>query len=338
MVLRIVSTPAVHDFPLPPALRRYRRFPLDGGLLCFDRDSGWNVLFEGEETAHFAMVAPRAVQFAITNGCNLACTFCSRDLDAASEWTAASAFSMLADLAAAGVLEVAFGGGEPLAFRGFDRLVQRLPAETPLAVSFTTNGLLFDRARIARLAGCCGQIRLSLYDDNDWRETVRRLVDGGARFGVNLLITPERSECFADTVLELAALGCRDVLLLSYNGRDRSMHLVGDRAARVAATVANLARALRGRVGLKLDVCWGERMQAVPRILAGDDCGAGRDTVVLTSDRRLSPCSFHHFSVPAPTAAAVLRAWREQRAHLRSPARDPGCARAPQFGLGATST
>jgi MoaA/NifB/PqqE/SkfB family radical SAM enzyme len=94
-------------------------------MLLFDRETGTNVLLEGEELAHLRQRAPRSVQFGITNLCNLACSFCSRDRQAQSAWTAEEAFTMLAGLARAGVLEVAFGGGEPFAFRGFTEQIGR---------------------------------------------------------------------------------------------------------------------------------------------------------------------------------------------------------------------
>jgi hypothetical protein len=72
-----------------------------------DRDTGTNVLCDGDQTRGLVPVAPRVIQFAITNRCNLACTFCSRDTGVESAWTTASAFAMLAGLAEAGVLEVA---------------------------------------------------------------------------------------------------------------------------------------------------------------------------------------------------------------------------------------
>lgn len=302
-----------------------RRFPVDGGVLLFDRDSGTNVLIDaaGEQLA-----APRSVQFAITNRCNLACSFCSRDTASASAWTHDTAFAMLSGLADAGVLEVAFGGGEPFAFRGFARLVRRLYDETPLAVSATTNGLLVTRDVLAELAGAYGQLRLSLYDDNAWRDRVRMFADAGARFGVNYLVTPDRMASLTDVVCELAALGCRDVLLLSYNGRDRALH-VTDGAA-LATTVQLLSRALPG-VRIALDVCWGERLEAVPRLFAKGDCGAGREFLVVTSDQRVMPCSFHHVSYPAATADEVMAVWREGRMGMA--ARDPGCARTKGFGL-----
>jgi MoaA/NifB/PqqE/SkfB family radical SAM enzyme len=316
----------------------FRPFPMHGALLLFDRDSGENVLLDGPETASLRPIAPRVVQFGITNRRNLACTFCSRDVAATSAWTLESAFALLSTLAAAGLLEVAFGGGEPWMFRSFASLVRRLHTETPLAVNFTTNGIALTRERLAEIAGCYGQLRLSLYDDNAWRERVSLCADAGARFGVNYLVTSARLGELEATVLELVALGCRDVLLLAYNGRDAALHLSSAEAADLAVRVRSCARrsALVG-VRLALDVCWGERLESVPRLFSKTDCGAGSEFLVITSDRRVMPCSFHHVGLPFETAADVMAIWRERQPLLSSPSTLPGCARAPGFGLGRTT-
>ena len=277
----------------------------------------------------------RRVSFnsASTNRCNLACSFCYRPLEAASAWTVESALELLAELAEAGVLEVAFGGGEPWVFPGFETLLRRLHDETPLAVSFTTNGLALTPERLRAIEGAYGQIRLSLYDDNGWVEKVGLLASSGARFGVNLLVTPERLVELETVMLRLGALGCRDVLLLSYNGPDRKLHLSPEESADLARRVALLSRVLEGRLQIKLSVCWGERLEPVPRLFATGDCGAGRDFVVITSDRKLMPCSFHQVAIPIASAADVLAIWRERAAELRGPAHMPGCARLSGFGL-----
>lgn len=127
---------AEDDIELPAALSSMRRFALDDALLLFDRRTGLTALCEGLETLGLRMRAPRVVQFAITNACNLACTFCSRDATAASGWSADEAFALLRDLDERGTLEVAFGGGEPLAFKGFSALVRRLSEETSLAPGY----------------------------------------------------------------------------------------------------------------------------------------------------------------------------------------------------------
>lgn len=324
---------AANDITVPNAFRHWRRFPLDDALLLFDRDTGWNALCDGAETAGLRQQAPRVVQFAITNVCNLACTFCSRDVTARSEWTPESAFTFLRDLDQLGVLEVAFGGGEPFAFRGYDDLVRRLRAETGLAVNATTNGRLLDDRRLTALRGCHGQVRLSLYDDIDWREQVRRLAHSGERFGVNLLLTPERLPRLEAMLFELAALGCRDVLLLRYKGADRRLQLDREAARDLDGRIAITAKALAAHAVVKLDVCFGEWLAATPRLLDRADCGAGRDFVVVTSDRRVSPCSFHQTSLPAASAAALLAAWRNDALLLQSAATIAGCARLPDHGL-----
>lgn len=313
--------------PVPPALAHLRRFPLDGALLLFDRDTGLHALCDGPETAHLRQRAPRVVQFAITNACNLTCGFCSRDLDERSLWSADDAFEVLAGLARAGTLEVAFGGGEPLAFRGFTGLVRRLHDETPLAVGLTTNGLLLTRERLREMSGCVGQIRLSLYDDNRWEEAAALLAEEGMRFGINWLVTPERLPALEATVLRAAALGAGDALLLSYNGPEQGLHLAPAQDQALGRRVAALSRGLAGRCPIKLSVCFGARLAAAPRLFPIGDCGAGRDFVVLTSDRALSPCSFHGERIPVRSAEDVLDAWRRERVALGEAAGIAGCAR-----------
>ena len=317
---------------LPACLRGMRRYALDGALLVFDRKTGVTAICDGEETRHLRRRVPRVVQFAITNACNLACGFCSRDVDEPSAWTVDSAVEILRDLSRAGVLEVAFGGGEPFVFRGFEELLWRLQDETELAVSVTTNGTRLDDALLDRIDGAYAQLRVSAYDDNDLPGTIRRLAARGARFGINWLLTPARLPRLEDELIALVELGCRDVLLLAYNGDDRSLHLAPASWAAAADRVARLARALSSRVELKLDICWGHRMAGVPQLFGVEACAAGSDFVVISSDRELRPCSFHDVALPIATAADVLRVWSAERERLASPASRPGCARSTDYG------
>ncbi|MEJ7600668.1 MAG: radical SAM protein [Kofleriaceae bacterium] len=318
---------------VPPVLRGMRRYALDGALLLFDRRTGMTALCDGEETRHLCRRVPRVVQFAITNACNLACSFCSRDTDEASAWTLGTALAMLRDLSRAGTLEVAFGGGEPFVFRGFPQLLHRLRDETELAVSVTTNGTRLDDAMLDAIAGAYAQLRVSLYDETEWRTTLARLVARRAAFGVNYLVTPARLPQLEDTVAALVALGCPDVLLLAYNGDDPALHLDRVAWADTAARIARLARVFPG-VALKLDICWGDRLAGVPQLFGVEPCRAGADFVVITSDGKLRPCSFHQLAIPVATADDVLRVWREMREPFASPAARPGCARSPDFGYG----
>jgi hypothetical protein len=75
-------------------------------------------------------------------------------------------------------------------------------------------------------------------------------------------------------------------------------------------------------------------MAGVPQLFGVEPCAAGSDFIVITSDRKLRPCSFHELAIPAASAAEVLRVWDEARARLATPAARPGCAREQDFGYG----
>ena len=170
---------------IAPSFRGYRRLPLDGKLLLFDRESGTNVLLEGDETAHYRQVAPRVLQVSLTNVCNKACAFCYRPLDAASGWRYDEMLELAHVAARWGVLELAFGGGEPTMFPRFAELLSDIWHQTPLCPNFTTNGTLLTQKLLARIEGVYGQIQISIYDDeNYWAVIERPLAALRAEYGI----------------------------------------------------------------------------------------------------------------------------------------------------------
>jgi MoaA/NifB/PqqE/SkfB family radical SAM enzyme len=310
-----------------------RRIPVDGGRLWFDPATGLSARESGDETTGLRLAAPRLVQFAPTARCDLSCAFCDQPAGE-HEWTVPDAFDLLAGLAEAGALEVALGGGEPLLFDGLPELLQRLATKTRLAVHCTTNGVALEQGALLEvLEHCLGELRLSLHPDNDWRSRIDLLVRARLTFGVNLLLTPATLPALEATLLELLDRGCEDVLLLRYVGPDRALGLDVHEARDLERRVPALHQLLAGAMRLKLSVCWGDLLGEVPRTHVGlpidgaADCGAGRDQVVITADRRMKPCSFHPFSVPIRSAADVLDAWRGWHGPARGPAGLPGCGR-----------
>jgi len=164
-----VETDPLLDFTsyLPPQLRNlpWRTHPLDGKLLLFERSSGLNVLLEGEETKHLQRLAPRTLLIAVTNACNLTCPFCYRDLASHSLWCYETLLKFCQDANEWGVLEVAFGGGEPTVFPCWAAFINELYQTTKLGINFTTNGLLL-KETFTLIASCCnfgciGQIGLT---------------------------------------------------------------------------------------------------------------------------------------------------------------------------------
>ena len=252
---------------LPPQLQKvnWKLHPLDGALLLFDRDTGINIKLEDYETSHLTRVAPRTLLIAVTNICNLSCNFCYRNLKSPSEWTYDSLMQFCQQASEWGVLEVAFGGGEPMLFPDWERLIHELYETSQLAINFTTNGMKLTDDFLQSIAGKYGNIRLSLYDTNHYEETIKLLVRNNARFGVNWLITPDELPNLERKFLYLLGLGVRDFLLLSYKGNDRTMHFNQAQYAEFATLMSKLYHATKSIAQLKLDVCWGDLLPDVPR-------------------------------------------------------------------------
>lgn len=319
---------------LPPTLRgqSWRPFPQDDKLLLFDRDSGLNVLLEGEETEGLRQTAPRTLLIAVTNVCNLTCHFCYRGLTAPSLWTYDSLLEFCQQANDWGVLEAAFGGGEPMLFPRWDEFICELYETTDLAINFTTNGTRLTPEFLRSVAGRYGQIRLSIYADNHWEETIRLLVSEQARFGVNWLISRAELDGIEAKMGRLLALGVRDFLFLSYKGSDTDLHMDAAGYRRFSDFMMKAHRKLGSGAALKLGICWGHSLPDVPRLFQGDDCGAGHDFISITSDKRMKVCSFHHASLPIETLADVRLIW-EQTHTQQNAARIGGCARLPKRGL-----
>ena len=314
----------------PTRMDGLRWLALDGAMLGFDRTSGRNVLLRGDATAHHVQTAPRVVQMALTNACNKTCGFCYRPLEAKSQWTYDSVVDFARYLDRWGVLELALGGGEPTVFPRFTELVRQLWEHTQLAINFTTNGTRLTEALLDELAGFVGQIQVSVYDDEDLDGTIERLVARGMRFGLNYLVTPARLRTLDADVLRWAEMGVADVLLLSYKGRE-ALHLDEAELASLDRRIMRLHEHLRGRLQLKVDVCWSSRLATVPQLFFDEDCRAGSLFLSVTSEREVLSCSFGTGAVPfdrfdeLPDIYAKLKG-----ARLAAPS--PGCARLPRFG------
>ncbi|MBN1430411.1 MAG: radical SAM protein [Anaerolineae bacterium] len=316
---------------LPPFLQPlpWQAHPLDGKLLFFERDSGLNVLLESDKVAHLQRVAPRTLLIGVTNDCTRACSFCYQDRAAPSLWDYPSLLEFCRGADAWGVLEVAFGGGEPMLFPRWDEFISELYASTGLSVNFTTNGTLLTDDFLHSIAGCYGQIRLSIYEDNNWEVAVDKLARCEARFGVNWLITPAWMTGIDATFGRLLDLGVRDFLLIGYKGNDTSLLLEAGDLQQLERIVVQKYEQMGASVTLKLDACWGDSLPGVPRLFTTDDCGAGDDFLSVTCDKRVKPCSFFHESVQACTIDAVKAYWEQHRL-ARTAARIGGCGRVKQ--------
>ena len=319
---------------LPPNLHdvNWQAHPLDGALLLFERDTGLNIKMEGEETAHLIRSAPRTLLIAVTNICNLSCHFCYRKLKSPSEWTYDTLLEFCQEASEWGVLEVAFGGGEPMLFPRWEQFIHELYETSDLAINFTTNGMKLTDDFLQSITERYGNIRLSLYDNNHYEDTIKLLVRNKARFGVNWMITPADLPTIEHKFLRLLGLGVRDFLLLSYKGADSSLHFNQAQIEDCSAFINKMYKALNGIGQIKLDVCWGDVLPDVPRLFDLPDCGAGDGFLSITSDKQIKPCSFHHWTMPFQTLDDVRQYWETSRKKKQA-ARIGGCGRLPQRAI-----
>jgi MoaA/NifB/PqqE/SkfB family radical SAM enzyme len=236
------------------------------------------------------------------------------------------------------VLEVAFGGGEPMLFPRWSEFICELYETTQLCINFTTNGMLLTKEFLSSIAGKYGQIRVSLYDDNEWIHTITLLADHHARFGVNWLITPEELATMEMKFLQLLKLGVRDFLLLSYKGNDPRLHLTQTHRKQLSVFINRMYEQLGKMIQIKLDVCWGSSLPDIPRLFTHADCGAGDEFLSITSDKRVKVCSFQltNTGIPFETVDELRQIWERQRMR-RQAAKIGGCARLPNRGLSERS-
>jgi sulfatase maturation enzyme AslB (radical SAM superfamily) len=201
------------------------------GVHMFERNSGLNVLLdEVAVPAEKWSVAPTYISFALTNSCELSCSYCFAPKFSA-HLPAASVRSWVRDLDAGGCFGVGFGGGEPTLYPGFAALCRDLHQETQLAITMTTHGHRFSGSLARELTGNLEFIRLSMDGIGDTYERLRgrsftvfqeklRIVRDTARFGINYVVNDDTIDDLASAADFAFANGAEQLLLLPETGQD----------------------------------------------------------------------------------------------------------------------
>ena len=94
--------------------------------------------------------APLTINWAVTNRCNFSCRHCYSRTDPSDELDKATLFACIRKVAAAGVLSVNFGGGEPL-LRSDLLEIAAFSSQLGLRISMNSNGYLIDRDKAIAL-------------------------------------------------------------------------------------------------------------------------------------------------------------------------------------------
>ncbi len=294
-----------------------------------------------------ALRAPTEVHLAVTSACPVACSACYLDAgpgQSAPEPDAAALRADLDRLAAMGVFEVAFGGGEALLRHDLVELCQHA-RDVGLLPNLTTSGFGLTEALARQLAPLVGQVNVSIDGlgatyraARGWSgadrglATVRLLRQAGIRVGVNTVLSaPLLEEEGGLEVLgrALAAAGAGEWQWLRLKpvgrGRDTWDQLAPSPAAlatlwpRALALDAELDLALRFDCALvPFIAAHGPPVERLER-LGVRGCPGGHGLWARDAAGAWAPCSFaagHPVDDPVTAWAddPTLRAWRDRAA------------------------
>lgn len=196
------------------------------GLHYYDRKTGLHFLLDEIETSVTEYsIAPRTLSLAITNKCNLNCSFCHIEKGKTS-LSVDTIIKLCKEFDRLGTFDIAIGGGEPLLHKDLPQICKRIWEETSLGISITTNGTLLNEKLVSELKNYVSFLRISIDSVNqDVYRSIRNydldiiaskllLLKNKIPFGINAVINSQ-------TILDLNKLlefalkfGAEELLLL----------------------------------------------------------------------------------------------------------------------------
>lgn len=195
------------------------------GIHLFNRVNGLNVLLdEVKVPPALWATAPRQVSIALTNACDLDCSYCFAQKYAAT-LDFKRVINWLDELDANGCLGIGFGGGEPTLYKRLSELCQHATQATKLAVTLTTHAHRLEDKLLTSLVGSVNFVRVSMDGMYTTYETLRgrsfktfceRLesIQSKFCFGINYVVN---SKTFPDLDLAIkfaSDFGASEFLLL----------------------------------------------------------------------------------------------------------------------------
>jgi radical SAM protein with 4Fe4S-binding SPASM domain len=296
-----------------------------------------------------ALRAPTEVHVSVTDRCPVSCTGCylGATPEPRNEPPLEVLVRQLDEAAAAGVFEVALGGGEASLRADLLELARHARARG-LVPNLTTSGFGVTEANAAELAALFGQINVSIDGLGDTYTAVRgwdgagrgltalrRLRAAGAAVGVNTVITRRNADHLPELGARLAAEGVSEWQWLRFKPSGRGVeHYEAFKLTRAQAhALWPTALALEAELGLlvRFDCAMvpfvAEHVDdpSLARTLDVSGCVAGERLLTRSADGRWKPCSFAAEDAgDAPLAEAwrtdgTLQAWRSFAEALPDP-------------------
>jgi MoaA/NifB/PqqE/SkfB family radical SAM enzyme len=164
------------------------------------------------------------VSIALTNACDLNCSYCYAPKHGAS-LDFESLIGWLGELDRTGCLAVGFGGGEPTLYRRLPEICRFVAMKTGLAVTFTTHAHHLNAGLLGQLSGYVHFVRVSMDGVGSTYELLRGRPFGDLRsrlsalrdvvpFGLNLVVNSQTLPDLDRAVDVAMEFGARELLLL----------------------------------------------------------------------------------------------------------------------------
>ena len=143
------------------------------GIHLFNRNTGINILFdELVPPRKIWSKAPRQVSIALTNICDLRCSYCFAPKNKASlEFN--QLIKWIKELDSNGCIGIGFGGGEPTLYKRLPELCQYISENTSLAITMTTHAHRLTERLARQLKGYINFIRVSMDGIRKTYESIR---------------------------------------------------------------------------------------------------------------------------------------------------------------------
>lgn len=228
------------------------------GVHLFNRKTGANLLSdELSVPAEKWSTAPRHVSFALTNVCDLKCSYCYAPKNK-SELDFEDLINWIVEIDREGALGVGFGGGEPTIYPRLADLCSYASTHTDLSVSFTTHGHRITASMAEKLKGNVNFIRVSMDGLGDTYERLRGrsfakflsqlgLVNEIAPFGINYVLNYDTLPDLREAVSFSEQLGAKEFLILP------EMDKRGEFSSDVISKLKNFLTGYSGELPLRIN-------------------------------------------------------------------------------------
>lgn len=274
-----------------------KRFDNSVYYLLFDRATGLAIRkgFHNTEP-HINVDGPELIDISITNYCEKGCQFCYRASNKYGKHMPLEYYtSIIKQVAANSVIQVAIGGGNPNQHPQFIDFL-RISFEHGIGPSYTTNGHGLSDDIIQASAKYCGAVAVSWYEpDEHVLTSVERLTCHGIKTNIHFMLnanTINKAIYLLDHYQQYL-FGINAIVFLNYKPVNGNHSLPLRNSPLLHAFFKRIFLAYPFKIGF--DSCTISFLADYSDMFSSDTidyCEAGRFSCFISEEYKMYPCSF----------------------------------------------